>query len=912
MLSLGALAFAVPWALIALAAVPIIWWLLRVTPPAPRRLRFPAIRLLFRLQEKEDTPSRTPWWLLLLRISIVVLLILGLAHPLLNPGSDFKGDGPLVLVIDDGWAAGPNWDRRRAVVGDLLDRAEREERKVILLATTPRAAKQAITPSKLLRAADAKAVFQAMLPNSWPVDHEGAAAAAKKVKLDNAANIIWLSDGLTHKGTEKLVSALTTIGRVTVLTDAPSAMPVLLMPARLAGNRLVFEARRVKSDKPVAYFVRAGDEKGRRLARRRIAFKPGETRISVTLELPSELRNRVTRIDIERHRSAGGTLLLDERLRRRPVGLVALGKLTSAQPLLSDLYYLQRALAPYSEIRRGRVSALLQRPLSVIFLTDQAPVSAAERKRLAQWVADGGVLVRFAGPTLAARADALVPVKLRSGNRSFGGAMSWTRPQRLAKFPETSPFSGLRAPRDVTIKRQVLAEPGPELGKRTWARLADGTPIVTAVKRDKGLIILFHTTANADWSNLALSGLFVEMLQRAVQLSRGVAAGEERAVALSPHLVLDGLGRLVTPAPTVLTIQAREFAKAKAGPDTPPGFYGKGAARRALNLSATVTKLELLADLPGNVARGLYNSGQEVDLKPWLLLMALVLLLVDFLLSFFLRGLVRRPAPVAASLALAALFVLTPPPTPSVAQTTGAPGVSDGTAIRATKRTIIAYVETGDAGIDRVSKQALTGLGRVLFARTSVEPGVPQGVNLKTDELTFYPVLYWPVTPGQARPGAAAIARLQAYLKGGGMIVFDIRNQGPGVTGQEGYGNLQRLTRELKIPALQRLPEGHVLSRTYYLLQRFPGRYTGGAVWVARKGHAAKDGVSSVIIGSNDWGGAWAIDGEGRPLFPTVPGGYMQREHAYRAGVNIIMYALTGNYKSDQVHIPTILRRLGQ
>ncbi len=912
MLTLGALAFAVPWALIALAAVPIIWWLLRVTPPSPRRLRFPAIRLLFRLQEKEDTPSRTPWWLLLLRISIVVLLILGLAHPLLNPGSAFKGDGPLVLVIDNGWAAGPNWDRRRAVVGELLDRAEREERKVILLTTAPRPSKQAITASKLLRAADAKAVFQALLPVSWPVNHEGAAAAAKKIKLDQAANIVWLSDGLAHKGTDALVSALTTIGRVTVLTDAPAALPLLVMPARLEGNRLVFQIKRVNADKPTAFWVRATDEKGRRLARRRVALKSGEASARVTLELPSELRNRVTRIDIEHHRSAGATLLLDERLRRRPVGLVALAKLTGAQPLLSDLYYLQRALAPYSEVRRGRITVLLERPLSVIFLTDQAPISSAERKRLAKWVADGGVLVRFAGPALAAKADDLVPVKLRSGNRSFGGAMSWTKPQRLANFPNTSPFSGLAVPRDVTVRRQVLAEPGPDLGRRTWARLEDGTPIVTAVKRDKGLIILFHTTASAEWSSLALSGLFVEMLQRAVQLSRGVAAGEERAAALSPHLILDGIGRLVTPPPTVLTLRARAFNKAKAGPDTPPGFYGKGAARRALNLSASVQAMKPLADLPGNVARGLYNSGEEVDLKPWLLLMALILLLFDFLLSFFLRGLVRRPVAAAATLALAAMVLTVPPPTPAFAQGTPSAKVPDDIAIRATKRTIIAYVLTGNGDTDRVSKQALVGLGRVLFARTSVEPGVPVGVNPNTDELAFYPVLYWPVTPGQTPPNAAGLARLQAYIKGGGMIVFDIRNQGPGVTGQEGYGILQQLTKGLKIPALRRIPERHVLTRTYYLLQRFPGRFTGGAVWVARKGHAAKDGVSSVVIGSNDWGGAWAIDGEGRPLFPTVPGGYMQREYAYRAGVNIIMYALTGNYKSDQVHIPTILRRLGQ
>ena len=419
-----------------------------------------------------------------------MLLILGLAHPLLNPGSTFNSSGPLVLVIDNSWAAGPRWDRRRAVVSELLDRAERENRKVVLLTTAARPSKEAIAASKLMRAADAKALFQAMLPTSWPVDHTAAADAAGKIKLDEAANIVWLSDGLNHKGTDKLVSALTTIGRVTVLTDAASALPLLVLPARLEGNRLVFEIKRVDGEKPAAFWVRAADEKGRRLARRQVSFRSGETTVRVALELPSELRNRVTRIDVEGHPSAGATLLIDERLRRRPVGLVSLAKLTTEQPLLSHLYYLQRALAPYSEIRRGRVSSLLQRPLSVIFLTDQAPLSNAEREQLKKWIADGGVLVRFAGPTLAARGDDLVPVKLRSGNRSFGGAMSWTKPQRLARFADNSPFAGLRVPRDVTVRRQVLAEPGPELGRRTWARLEDGTPIVTAVKRDKGLIIL--------------------------------------------------------------------------------------------------------------------------------------------------------------------------------------------------------------------------------------------------------------------------------------------------------------------------------------------------------------------------------------------------------------------------------------
>src|SRR6266481_1054298 len=116
MLALGTLAFASPWLLAALAALPVIWWLLRVTPPAPRRIAFPAIRLLLGLTPREETPARTPWWLILLRTVIAALIVIALAHPLLNPQTRLAGAGPVALVIDDGWPAARDWRSRRSVL----------------------------------------------------------------------------------------------------------------------------------------------------------------------------------------------------------------------------------------------------------------------------------------------------------------------------------------------------------------------------------------------------------------------------------------------------------------------------------------------------------------------------------------------------------------------------------------------------------------------------------------------------------------------------------------------------------------------------------------------------------------------------------------------------------------------------
>ena len=143
MLELGPLAFASPWILAALALLPLLWWLLRVTPPAPRHVRFPAIRLLFGLESPERTPESSPLWLILLRLAAVAALILALAHPLMNPSGMLQGNGPLLLVVDDGWAAASRWkDRqeamRQAGDGKLLAFCRSGTRSALALALAQR------------------------------------------------------------------------------------------------------------------------------------------------------------------------------------------------------------------------------------------------------------------------------------------------------------------------------------------------------------------------------------------------------------------------------------------------------------------------------------------------------------------------------------------------------------------------------------------------------------------------------------------------------------------------------------------------------------------------------------------------------------------------------------------------------
>lgn len=907
MLGLGPIAFAAPWVLTALAALPVLWWLLRVTPPAPRTIQFPAIRLLRDLTAQEETPARTPWWLLLLRLIVAALIILALAGPLLNPRAALPGGGPLLLVVDNGWAAGRDWPTRKRTMDELIAQADRQQRPVILLPTAPPADGQPIHASAIVPAQEARRLAQAMIPLPWPTDRAAALEALKAVATQangrGSIHAVWLSDGIGDNQAAALAAGLQRLGSADVLDDSAEHPPHLLLPPSSEGTALTARIVRADPSKPEPVTVRLAATDGRLLTRQTVAFEPGQKMREVRLDVPTELRNDAASLRVEGDTTAGATVLLDERWRRRPVGLVSGRSEGESQPLLSDLYYLERALSPYNEVRRGETLDLLKRDLAVLILSDIGALTGTEVQDIEDWVKKGGVLIRFAGPRLAQHADTLVPERLRIGDRALGGALSWSEPARLQPFPPKSPFEGLTIPPDVQVNRQVLAEPALDLADRTWARLADGTPLVTSQKRGDGWVVLVHTTASPDWSNLPLSGLFVDMLRRLVALSGGVT-GTAATASLDPVEVLDGTGRLVPPPPTAFPIPGNATADV-IGPRHPPGFYGTDDARRALNLSAAVTTLSPLPPMPAGVGRDGYDARGEVPLKPSLLAAALALLSIDLLIALALRGLLRPPrlrrgaGGAAAGLLLALALSSAPQP---------ARALDLDKAVKVTEETYLAYVRTGDSSVDDTARAGLEGLVSVLGLRTAVEAAGAVGVDPEQDELAFYPLLYWPVSNRQKPLSDQARQRVNEYMRNGGTILFDTRDQAPG----GGPAVLQRLVEGLDIPPLAPVPQDHVLRKSFYLLSDFPGRYAGGQLWIEAREGMANDGVSSVVIGGNDWASAWAVGRNGQPLFAVIPGGERQREMAYRFGVNLVMYALTGNYKADQVHVPAILERLGQ
>ncbi|MCF6123143.1 DUF4159 domain-containing protein [Mesorhizobium sp. M7A.F.Ca.CA.001.07.2.1] len=935
------LSFGAPMVLWGLLALPVIWWLLRLTPPKPQTEIFPPLKILARVLKREETPQQSPWWLTLLRLLMAALIVAALADPVFNPREKLPAEGAaLALVIDNDWASAADWGKRVATAERLINDAGSNGVPVVIAFTAEKANAE-IGPFDAATALDR---LRAAKPRPIPTDRPAVyARVAGVLETLPGASVAVLADGLAAKGDEAAFNTLLSKNAARVVWATADRLSLTGLTA--ADNQVdgfALTAIRAPGD-PAPAQVTAGafDDKGRRIADATLTFSPGETTATGTMAVPFELRNDFASIALDGERQAGAVRVLDESSKRRRVGLLSQAEADQAQPLLSPLYYIRRALQPFADLVEpssadlaDAIPQILDQKPAMIVMADIGTIPGQVRQRLVDWVDNGGTLVRFAGSRLATAGDDddLLPVRLRTGERSLGGALSWTSPQPVTEFPKAGPFADLAPPTEVTVSRQVLAEPTPDIVERTWAALADGTPLVTGLKKGKGTLVLFHVTPEATWSNLPISGSFVEMLRRIVQLSRNqgaaIANAEAAAASLAPYRMIAADGSLVPPTP-----DARPLVPgAGALPVTfenPPGLYGSETGVFAHNLLEADSKLAPLArpQITVPVTSIQYAFDESRSLKGTLVAAALVLMLLDTLAVFWMGGLFsRRPrragavtTTAAVLIALGSLFGHA-----DLARADDAkPG--DEIAIEAISKTRIAYVLTGVPGDDSISRAGLEGLTRFLVEKTALEPGEPAGVDISRDELSFYPLIYWPIDPAAPMPSQAAIARVDAYMQQGGTVLFDTRDQFANGIGADSTSpateRLRDILGNLNVPPLEPVPSDHVLTKSFFILPEFPGRFAGSPLWVEASLDASNaenrpvrtgDGVSPIMITANDFAGAWAVDENGDALLPTVPADPMQRIYALRAGVNIMMYMLTGNYKSDQVHVPILLERLGQ
>jgi hypothetical protein len=904
MMVFGPFGFGVPLALLALIGLPLVWLVVRAIPPRPKDTVFPPTEILRSLPRTEETPAKAPPWLAILRALALAMVIFGLSAPVLNPPK-VTDTRPLLLVVDNGWTAAPVWSQ-------MMDEATRVARSangpVRILFTAPPNADQARLDVLLPQRAAAN--LAASAPQPLLADHAG--TIGRLAEIPRGQRIIWFSDNVARPNTAELGRALARLGTTKVRIIPSPALGLTRVEATTSGYNLGLVGAAAAA---AEIDLQAIDARGRVIADAEVAYAA----TGVTLPVEAALTRDVAALRVGGARSAGGVYLLDAFDRRVRAGLVAARQ--DDQPLLSDAHYLEEALRPYAEITRGEIEQLASAGLDVILLPDTAALPAREEKALEDFISKGGILVRFAGPRLvSAGGSPTLPAPIAPDARALRGALAWDSAGSIGTFERGGPFAGLTIPPDARINQVAVFAPEPGQANaatkpQIWARLTDSTPLVSAAPLGRGWRVLFHTTAGPAWSDAAFSGLQVSMLRRVLAKSASSALPAKAIVPsapLKPTLVLDGFGNLRTPDAQVLSIPPQNVANVTPDARHPPGIYEGGGSRLILQAATPGLTLPALPLMPG-LERVTRSDDAPYAWGPPLLTLGVIMVALDLVLALLFAGGIRLPSRLARDTMTLGLLIFVCAlsfaiPAPSSAQAFDPP--PPNAQRDAPDDLSLAYVKTGDPATDARAKAGLEGLSRVLAARTSVEPGPVVGLDPATDDLALFPLVYWllPDQPTETSPERARA--LDRFMKTGGVLFVDSRGAGRDPTAARAIA--RAALRGIEAPPLEPVPDGHVLGKAFYILRGFPGRYPSARLWVetaASAAASANDGVSPLIVGDGDWASAWA---NAAPLVQYGSSTPTQRnqEIAARVGVNIVLYALTGNYKADQVHFETLLKRL--
>lgn len=911
------LSFLTPLALAGLILLPVIYWLLKVRPPQPRVRAFPPLRLLKLLSSEEQQSRTTPWWLLLLRLLIFTLIILAAAQPFYGQRASLIGErAPVLILIDDSWAAAKSWEKRLVAARLIAEEATRYGSTVRLMTT----ASTRLDPAARITGSDAIERIAALQPT--PLARNEARTIERLMAEDSILaeeRVIWLTDGLATTGGMARELSARFGNRLRIIMPQMADMPRVITAVNSSQSGVEVIADGLGNFAPPRVILR--DDEGRVLSEG-LASRTGEAgAMRARFDIPVAVQNRISRIELEGENHAGGVWLRSTADARIQVALVT-GDAERPQPLLSARHYLSNAFGSEVDVISVRGDTLhdsileaLATEAGVIVMFGTGPIQPGSASGLQAFLDEGGTLIRFADSALPGRQnDGFLPGRPHTDLRVFGGQLSWGDQPGLASFGTRGVFSGLEPDNEVAIRAQLLtraAGAADEAAIDVIATLTDGTPLISMRNIGDGHIVFFHISADPVWSNLPASPLFARMLQRLVRLSTFASSNMAGSSGLfAPHLLLDGAGQLREPGPNAVAVDFSQALERNSW----PGLYGPEGIN-ALNLMQVQPQLSRMSLPAAQFNISPYPSLEGVDLRPHLIALAALLFLLDTLIMAMMSGrLGRRKA-----LAGVAIALFLPLGLHSGISTAHAEIAAPWEAALHPR---LAYVQSGNPEFDQISERAMFGLSMVLTRRTALEVEEPVGLDPDVDDFGYFPFIYWAVPPDAMPLSRAAQQNLSRFLANGGTVLFDTRDQNESFAPQSGSTSgalaLQRLLENMRVPQLQPVPEDHVLTRTFYLISQFPGRYQGSPLWtevtidepdrLTRTG----DGVASVIITANDMAGAWAMDNTGRALLPVQPGGEYQREMAFRAGVNIVMYAFTGNYKADQVHVPDILRRLGQ
>jgi Domain of unknown function (DUF4159) len=613
------------------------------------------------------------------------------------------------------------------------------------------------------------------------------------------------------------------------------------------------------------------------------------------LELPKNLARATNYFKIKNQSNAGAIYFIDG-ANRRPIIMTQKAD-NNEQPLLSDTHFINAALNSIGDIVDFNIFEIEKTKPNAIIFGDISGFTISETFALNQYLRQGGNIIRFLGPKSLnnEKSDFLTaPISLEPHIISSGFAVEKTQ---IKEFEANSIFKHIKIPNDINIQQTILFKNGSNPDK-ILISLSDGAPLLSQKIMNGGKLYMFHTSAAPIWSDIGLSNLQLDFLKAilANAQTKGPSADIlEDGIAMRPSLLIGVDGAILKSFNNLKPIFTPILPQISANNEQKPGIYEANGASYTLNFGTNQPQLSLQAK-PSDFVE-FAKPTQIISLDKYFYALGLLLLIGDILINL-LRDFKFKSLKKLRFLALV-IFALFLYPNISKAQEIG----------QKSDDLRLSYLQTQDAKTNEQARVGLLGLARELQKRTNVEPHSIIEINPDKDDLAKQPIIYWLLPPNPAPLSENAKLKLNNFMRHGGILFIDTR--GKGMDKKRAQALLQNSLNGMVIPPLEKVPLNHVLGKSFYLLNNFSGFYQNSNLWVessASSNQSANDGVSPIIISDGDFARAWAQSNHLAKY--GLNDDNITREMPYRVGINIYLYALSGQYKTDQVHIRTLLNRI--
>lgn len=890
------ISFANPEFFILLVLFPIIWVLFKDGLDNPNLKKFPAIVLIAKKKSSDISPNKSNYFSIFLKLLLFFLLVILLANPK-QKDNEFNES---IIILDNSWYSGTTWKSMIETVNLLIDSKKENEFTVF---TTVSKDNNKLNYLYKKKGFETKEFLKDIKPQAFKPEYRSLSKEILNFVQDDKM-IFWFTNHYMDDEKSEFYNLIKK-KNIKVFNSKKYDFPQILTLLKQIDNNYRFSIFNPLKNE-TRFYIDCYDERQRLIIRKEIINKEIDYNNgnlgNFSIELPKEINNLISYFKINNTMSASGVAIKSNNVKKKDVGLIQTNYQKNENEYYRANFFIRKAIESKYKVNSLPIEQLLLENKSLIISDDFDTTFFSSQEKILQWVAEGGTFLKFAGNKFMKHASdknldsflGIIPITKEV--ISMDGELSFEKNLSINQIYHESPFKGLKIPEKVKIRKYIGIPKLLENDINFWITLENGASIVTHNAYKKGNIIFVHLPANNEWSNISLSIFFSDLLYKIIEMSRGTDTKRVDQV-FKPFKILDGYGKFIEANIDTLNLEQNSLQKIQLNYKTPAGIYKNDFGYHGLNISNFLKTQYEYSKLPKEIILNNFDKSAGLNLLKIIIILCIVTFIFETLYNFIKRSFLKFRF-LNINIVLILIFFIYSPYS-----------VFSDEKINYVEKTKIGYLETKIKEVDKISYNGLTQISKYISSKTSAVLGNPIKIDLELNEVDYFPLIYVPLIKTDRGPSFKAIKKLQNFINSGGILFFDCKATYGSLFVEDCLINFNQKFKDLDISTFRKLTLENTLSKSFYLLDNYPGR-KNEMVYIAFNNQINNDKVLSVIIGNNDWTGAWAKDKKNEYSLPLFSNDKEQRILSKRFGTNIVLYSLTGSYKSDQVHIPEILKRM--